>query len=62
MGHQMRFELTRVGLVVEVANHYIARSALIIYKAFCLDVAQGRMNGAPNEIRTYSCRLGRRAC
>ena len=22
---------------------------VVIYKAFCLDVAQGHMNGAPNE-------------
>ena len=26
-----------------------------IYKAFCLDVAQGHMKGAPNETRTHSC-------
>ena len=24
-------------------------SGAVIYKAFCLDVAQGHMNGAPNE-------------
>ena len=24
----------------------------MIYEAFCLDVAQGRMNGAPNETRS----------
>ena len=28
----------------------------VIYKALCFDVAQGRMNGAPNETRTHSCR------
>ena len=30
---------------------------LVIYKAFffCLDLAQGRMNGAPNKTRTHSC-------
>ena len=27
-----------------------------IYQAFCLDVAQGHMKGAPNETRTHSCR------
>ena len=26
----------------------------VIYKALCFDVAQGRMNGAPNETRTWS--------
>ena len=30
---------------------------IVIYKAFCLDVAQGRMNGAPNGTRTHSCRF-----
>ena len=27
---------------------------VVIYKDFCLDVAQGRRNGAPNETRTHS--------
>ena len=27
----------------------------VIYKALCFDVAQSRMNGAPNETRTHSC-------
>ena len=27
-----------------------------IYKAFCLDVAQGHMKGAPNETRTKNNR------
>ena len=30
---------------------------VVIYQAFCLDVAQNRMNGALNETRTHSCRL-----
>ena len=30
---------------------------IVIYKPFCLDVAQGRMNGAPNETRTQSADL-----
>ena len=33
-----------------------------IYKAFCLDVAQGHMKGAPNETRTHSWRFAGRAC
>ena len=28
---------------------------VVIYKAFCLDVAQGRTNGGPYETRTHSC-------
>ena len=34
----------------------------VIYKAFWFDVAQGRMNGAPNEIRTHSRRFTSLAC
>ena len=34
----------------------------VIYKALCFDVAQGRMNGAPNETRTHSCRFASLAC
>ena len=30
---------------------------IVIYEALCFDVAQGRMNGAPNETRTHSCRF-----
>ena len=33
-----------------------------IYQAFCLDVAQGHMKGAPNETQTHSCRFASRAC
>ena len=34
----------------------------VIYKALCFDVAQGRMNWAPNETRTHSCRFTSLAC
>ena len=34
----------------------------VIYKALCFDVAQGRMNGVPNETRTHSCRSASLAC
>ena len=92
----MRLELTRVGLLVELANHYTTRgdlvaeriisyrifigqpmrtlllfteiegkllkplldsAGIVIYKALCFGVAQGRMNGTPNETRTHSCRF-----
>ena len=29
---------------------------VVIYEALCFDVAQGKMNGAPNKTRTHSCR------
>ena len=35
---------------------------IVIYETLCFDVAQGRMNGAPNETRTHSCRFARQAC
>ena len=35
---------------------------LVIFKALCFDVAQGRMNAAPNETRTQSCRFASLAC
>ena len=64
MGCPMRLELTRVGLLVQLANRYTTRGAhappevpLVIYKVLCFDVAQGRMNGAPNETRTHTCRF-----
>ena len=34
----------------------------VIYKAFGLDGAQGRMNGAANETWTHSCRFVSLAC
>ena len=34
----------------------------VIYEALCFDAAQGRMNGAPNETQTHSCRFASQAC
>ena len=36
--------------------------SIVIYKALCIDVAQGLMNGAPNETRTHLCRFASLAC
>ena len=38
------------------------KGVIVIYKALCFDAAQGRMNGAPNEARTHSCRFASLAC
>ena len=35
---------------------------VVIYEALCFDVAQGQMNGAPNETRTHSCRFASLTC
>ena len=37
-------------------------SEVVIYLAFCLDLAQGHMKGIPNETRTHSCRFASRDC
>ena len=35
--------------------HVYGYGTVVINKALCFDVAQGRLNGAPNENRTHSC-------
>ena len=53
MGHPIRLELTREGLLILIANHYTTRDALqhhsSNFQAFYLDVAPGYMNGTPNK-------------
>ena len=34
----------------------------IIHEALYFDVAQGRINGAPNETRTHTSRFANQAC
>ena len=43
--------------MINNTNFKFGLFAEIIYKALCFDVTQGRMNGAPNDTRTHSCRL-----
>ena len=49
---------------VQNLNHTSTPSqyTFVIYEALCFDVAQGRMNGAPNETRTHLCRFASLAC
>ena len=48
---------------IELENDYFRTiMGVVIYKAFCLDVAQGHTNGAPNETRTHSWRFASLAC
>ena len=42
MGHPVRIELTREGLLIELANLAFV-ICIAIYKALCFDVAQGPM-------------------
>ena len=45
---------TREGIFVK---HISLNVIVVIYKVFCLDVAQGNMNGALNETQTHLCRF-----
>ena len=36
--------------------------AVVIYEGLYFDLAQGQMNGAPNETRTHSCRFASLTC
>ena len=38
------------------------REIVVIYEALCFDVAQGQMNGTPNETRTHLCRFASLVC
>ncbi len=63
----MRLEFTRVGWLAQLANRYTTRGAqagvnLVIYEGLYFDLAQGQMNGAPNETRTHSCRFASLTC
>ena len=40
----------------------VFRRNVVIYEAFCLDLAQGHMKGAPNKTRTHACRFASRTC
>ena len=35
---------------------------IVIYEGLYFDLAQGQMNGAPNETRTHSCRFASLTC
>ena len=66
MQFPVRIELTINGMLIQFANlihtdkeHSRMMLLLVeIYKAFCLDVAQGHMKGAPNKTRTHDVIVG----
>ena len=37
-------------------------ASVVIYEGLYFDLAQGQMNGAPNETRTHSCRFASLTC
>ena len=52
----------RVLASVEYRHYDCLRNDIVIYKALCFDVTQGRMNRATNETRTHSYRFASLAC
>ena len=69
----MKIQLTRESWLVTLAKPYTNRSNHVdivlvvsyqqgIYKGFCLNATQGRINAAPNENPTHSGKLARHAC
>ena len=40
----------------------LAELVVIIYEGLYFDLAQGQMNGAPNETQTHSCRFASLTC
>ena len=57
----MDFKLNCIGWW-DLSSREPGRYVVVIYEAFCVDATQGRMNGAPNEIRTHSCRFASLDC
>ena len=58
-GHPVRLRLSHEGLLILLVKHYVTPGTqnyfkVIIYKAFCLDVIKGRMNGEPSETQALS--------
>ena len=51
-----------LSIYLSIRGFLVVQWLKVIYKALCFDVAQGRMNGAPNETRTHSCRFASLAC
>ena len=40
----------------------VEAGGVVIYEGLYFDLAQGQMNGAPNETRTHSCRFASLTC
>ena len=59
---KFQFQLSQVIFLKIKHKKEILSNILEIYKTFCLDMAQGLTNGAPNETQNYSCRFARLAC
>ena len=42
--------------------YLVQQLCVVIYEGLYFDLAQGQMNGAPNETRTHSCRFASLTC
>ena len=47
--------------MVKLTSSVVA-TLVVIYEDLCFNVAQGQMNGAPNETRTHACMFASRVC
>ena len=47
---------------LEVESPYPFPTTIVIYEGLYFNLAQGQMNGAPNETRTHSCRFASLTC
>ena len=52
----------RCGRSKEVSTPGLIDQKVVIYEGLYFDLAQGQMNGAPNETRTHSCRFDSLTC
>ena len=49
-------------LITHTHTHTHTHTLIVIYEGLYFDLAQGQMNGAPNETRTHSCRFASLTC
>ena len=49
-------------LYIQWQNLFRVLGTKVIYEGLYFDLAQGQVNGAPNETRTHSCRFASLTC
>ena len=57
---QLKFKKKQRKTVTTLMMLY--KDTKVIYEGLYFDLAQGQMNGAPNETRTHSCRFASLTC
>ena len=61
--HSLNFCIIWTG-IIQILNNvtFFLKHPVVIYEGLYFDLAQGQMNGAPNETRTHSCRFASLTC